>query len=120
LATTRSRTAYVAVAAAACIIASIAGATARWHDGDEFTRPVAEAVVHYAPTENFEHIDVVLIDQARTSTDIVAYVPSQGLKCRLADDGVLQFDEPSLIPCDERNSTARGPRFGDITVTHKR
>jgi hypothetical protein len=66
---TRSRTA-VAVAAAVCIIASIAGATARWRDGDGFSKPVAEAVVHYAPAENLEHIDVALIDQAKTSIDM--------------------------------------------------
>jgi phosphatidylserine/phosphatidylglycerophosphate/cardiolipin synthase-like enzyme len=70
----RSRAAYAALAATACIIASIAGATARWRDGDGFATPVAEAVVHYAPTENLEHIDVALIEHAKTSIDMAAYV----------------------------------------------
>ena len=81
--TMRNRTAYVAVAAMACIIASIAGATARWRDGDGFTRPVAEAVVHYAPTENLEHIDVALIDHAETSIDMAAYVLTDWAVIRL-------------------------------------
>jgi len=30
--------------------------------------------IHYAPTENLEHIDVALIDQAQKSIDMAAYV----------------------------------------------
>jgi phosphatidylserine/phosphatidylglycerophosphate/cardiolipin synthase-like enzyme len=32
------------------------------------------AVVHYAPAENLEHIDVGLIDRAKKSIDMAAYV----------------------------------------------
>jgi phosphatidylserine/phosphatidylglycerophosphate/cardiolipin synthase-like enzyme len=31
-------------------------------------------VIHYAPAENLEHIDVALIDSARHEIDIAAYV----------------------------------------------
>jgi phosphatidylserine/phosphatidylglycerophosphate/cardiolipin synthase-like enzyme len=31
-------------------------------------------VIHYAPTENLEHIDVALIDGARHEIDMAAYV----------------------------------------------
>jgi phosphatidylserine/phosphatidylglycerophosphate/cardiolipin synthase-like enzyme len=41
-----------------------------------FPPRVAEpaAIVHYAPAENLEHIDAVLIDQARHEIDMAAYV----------------------------------------------
>ena len=36
--------------------------------------PGQAPIIHYAPTENLEHIDVALIDQAKTSIDMAAYV----------------------------------------------
>jgi hypothetical protein len=61
----RIRAVYIACAAAACIIASIAGGVARWPGNDALSGSAAEAAVHYSPAENLEHIDVALIDQAK-------------------------------------------------------
>ena len=33
-----------------------------------------EPVIHYAPAENLEHIDVALIDRAEHEIDLAAYV----------------------------------------------
>ena len=71
---TRSRAVQIAVATVACILASVAGAPALWPGGGP-ARPATEvAVVHYAPAENLEHIDVGLIDRAKKSIDMAAYV----------------------------------------------
>jgi hypothetical protein len=35
--------------------------------------------IHYAPTENLEHIDVALIDRAEHEIDMAAYVLTDGL-----------------------------------------
>jgi phosphatidylserine/phosphatidylglycerophosphate/cardiolipin synthase-like enzyme len=35
---------------------------------------LADPAIHYAPTENLEHIDVELIDTARREIDLAAYV----------------------------------------------
>lgn len=49
-------------------------------------------VIHYAPSENLEHIDVALIDQAQSSIDMAAYVltdwPVMEALARAADRGV--------------------------------
>jgi phosphatidylserine/phosphatidylglycerophosphate/cardiolipin synthase-like enzyme len=49
-------------------------------------------VIHYAPTENLEHIDVALIDGARHEIDMAAYVltdwPVMQALTRAADRGV--------------------------------
>jgi phosphatidylserine/phosphatidylglycerophosphate/cardiolipin synthase-like enzyme len=49
-------------------------------------------VIHYAPTENLEHIDVALIDDARHEIDMAAYVltdwPVMQALTRAADRGV--------------------------------
>ncbi len=48
--------------------------------------------IHYAPTENLERIDVALIDQAKTSIDMAAYVltdwPVMQALSRAANRGV--------------------------------
>jgi phosphatidylserine/phosphatidylglycerophosphate/cardiolipin synthase-like enzyme len=106
----RNRAVLTAAATAACILASIAGAPALWRDGSaERERPaIGAAAVHYAPAENLEHIDVGLIDRAKTSIDMAAYVLTdwaviQALT-RAADRGVMirvyldggQFDARDL------------------------
>jgi len=49
-------------------------------------------VIHYAPTENLEHIDVALIDTAKREIDMAAYVltdwPITQALTRAADRGV--------------------------------
>jgi phosphatidylserine/phosphatidylglycerophosphate/cardiolipin synthase-like enzyme len=49
-------------------------------------------VIHYAPAENLEHIDVELIDGARHEIDVAAYVltdwPIMQVLTRAADRGV--------------------------------
>jgi phosphatidylserine/phosphatidylglycerophosphate/cardiolipin synthase-like enzyme len=49
-------------------------------------------VIHYAPAENLEHIDVELIDGARHEIDMAAYVlidwPIMQALTRAADRGV--------------------------------
>jgi phosphatidylserine/phosphatidylglycerophosphate/cardiolipin synthase-like enzyme len=69
-----SRTVYVAVAIIACVLAIVAASTALRQRDDGFAPIAGEAVIHYAPAENLERIDVALIDQARTSIDMAAYV----------------------------------------------
>ena len=72
---TRNRAVLTVAAKAACVLASIAGASALWQSGAGPARPaIEEASVHYAPAENLEHIDVGLIDRADTSVDMAAYV----------------------------------------------
>ena len=49
-------------------------------------------VIHYAPAENLEHIDVALIDRAEHEIDMAAYVltdwPVMRALTRTADRGV--------------------------------
>ena len=49
-------------------------------------------IIHYAPTENLEHIDVALIDRAEHEIDMAAYVltdwPVMQALTRAADRGV--------------------------------
>ena len=49
-------------------------------------------VIHYAPAENLEHVDVVLIDRAEREIDMAAYVltdwPVMQALTRAADRGV--------------------------------
>ena len=66
--------------------------------------------IHYAPSENLERIDVALIDQARVSIDMAAYVltdwpvmlalsraAARGVRIRLyLDNGRIGEREPSL------------------------
>ena len=39
-------------------------------------------VIHYAPAENLEHVDVVLIDRAEREIDMAAYVLPTGPSCK--------------------------------------
>ena len=49
-------------------------------------------VIHYAPAENLEHVDVALIDRAEHEIDLAAYVltdwPIMQARTRAADRGV--------------------------------
>ncbi|HEY8032495.1 MAG TPA: phospholipase D-like domain-containing protein [Methylocella sp.] len=68
-------------------------------------------VIHYAPTENLEHIDVALIDGARHEIDMAAYVltdwpvmqaltraADRGVKVRIYLDGTqLAEREPAMV-----------------------
>jgi phosphatidylserine/phosphatidylglycerophosphate/cardiolipin synthase-like enzyme len=49
-------------------------------------------VIHYAPTENLEHVDVAIIDRAEHEIDMAAYVltdwPIMQALTRAADRGV--------------------------------
>ena len=47
-------------------------------------------VIHYAPAENLEHVDVDLIDRAQHEIDMAAYVLTELLQAltRAADRGV--------------------------------
>ena len=75
-------------------------------------------VIHYAPAENLEHIDVALIDQAKTSIDIAAYVLTdwavlQALT-RAADRGVA-----IRVILDGGQNEVREPSepFNDLQIT---
>lgn len=71
--------------------------------------PMPQPTVHYAPAENLERIDVALIDQAKTSLDMAAYVLTdwpvmqalsraarRGVKVRLyLDSGRIGKREPT-------------------------
>jgi phosphatidylserine/phosphatidylglycerophosphate/cardiolipin synthase-like enzyme len=102
---TRNRAVLTAAATAACILASIACAPALWQSGAGPARPAIEAAaVHYAPAENLEHIDVGLIDRAKASIDMAAYV--------LTDWAVIQ----ALVRAADRGVAVRvyldGGQFG--------
>ena len=64
-------------------------------------------IIHYAPTENLEHIDVALIDRAKHEIDMAAYVltdwPVMQALTRAADRGVsahasLRERKPAPLP----------------------
>jgi phosphatidylserine/phosphatidylglycerophosphate/cardiolipin synthase-like enzyme len=71
-------------------------------------------IIHYAPTENLEHIDVALIETAKREIDFAAYVltdwpiiqastraADRGVKLRIYLDGTqLGEREPSNISND--------------------
>jgi phosphatidylserine/phosphatidylglycerophosphate/cardiolipin synthase-like enzyme len=88
-------------------------------------------VIHYAPTENLERIDVALIDGARHEIDIAAYVltdwpilqaltraADRGVKVRIYLDGAqfaareptMVFNELAETPGVEIKGQARGRR----------
>ena len=61
-------------------------------------------VIHYAPAENLEHVDVALIDRAEHEIDMAAYVltdwPVMQALTRAADRGVkvrIYLDALSLL-----------------------
>jgi phosphatidylserine/phosphatidylglycerophosphate/cardiolipin synthase-like enzyme len=87
------------------------------------------AVVHYAPEENLERIDVALIDGARTSLDMAAYVLTdwpvmqaldraarRGVAVRLTLDGGAMLDRAPTVPLraliDNPGVTIRVKRAG--------
>jgi len=71
---TPRRIVYVIAAAASLLALTTAGPAMRLHN-DGAARIVGEqSALHYAPAENLEHIDVALIDQAKTNIDFAAYV----------------------------------------------
>ena len=64
-------------------------------------------VIHYAPTEKLEHVDVALIDRAEHEIDMAAYVltdwPILQALTRAADRGVhirIYLDGTRIPSCD--------------------
>jgi hypothetical protein len=81
---------------------------------EEISRQIDGAVIHYAPTENLEHIDVALIDVARHEIDMAAYV--------LTDWPILQALNPrrrSWRPYPHLQLAEREPAnaFRDLAAT---
>jgi phosphatidylserine/phosphatidylglycerophosphate/cardiolipin synthase-like enzyme len=86
-------------------------------------------VIHYAPGENLEHVDVALIDRARHEIDMAAYVltdwrilqaltraADRGVKVRIYLDGTqLAEREPAKV----FNDLAETPGV-EITIKRKR
>jgi hypothetical protein len=84
-------------------------------------------IIHYAPTENLEHVDVALIDTARQEIDLAAYVltdwpvmrsltraAERGVKVRVYLDGVqLAAREPAKV----FNELAQTPGVPAIRAT---
>jgi phosphatidylserine/phosphatidylglycerophosphate/cardiolipin synthase-like enzyme len=103
------------------VTASLVGFAVARVTGAPATPPPA-AEIHYAPDENLERVDVRLIDEARASIDMDAYVLTdrpvigaleraarRGVKVRVWRDGgmaekVEAFDVAALVAPDE-------PRF---------
>jgi phosphatidylserine/phosphatidylglycerophosphate/cardiolipin synthase-like enzyme len=73
-------------------------------------------VIHYAPTENLEHVDVALIDRAEHEIDLAAYVltdwpvmqaltpaADRGVKVRIYLDGSGRVISPPPSCCESMN-----------------
>ena len=74
------------------------------------------AVIHYAPIENLEHVDVALIDRAEHEIDMAAYVltdwPIMQALTRAADRGVairIYLDGAQFAEREAREGLS-GPR----------
>ena len=85
-------------------------------------------VIHYAPAENLEHVDVALIDRAEHEIDMAAYVltdwPVMQALTRSADRGVairIYLDGTQLAerePAKVFNDLAETPGV-EIRIKHK-
>ena len=85
-------------------------------------------VIHYAPAENLEHVDVALIDRAEHEIDMAAYVltdwPVMQALTRAADRGVairIYLDGTQLAerePVKVFNDLAETPGV-EIRIKHK-
>ena len=88
----------------------------------------SRAVIHYAPIENLEHVDVALIDRAEREIDMAAYVltdwPVMQALTRAADRGVkvrIYLDGTQLAerePAKVFNDLAETPGV-EIRIKHE-
>jgi phosphatidylserine/phosphatidylglycerophosphate/cardiolipin synthase-like enzyme len=85
-------------------------------------------VIHYAPSENLEHVDVALIDRAEREIDMAAYVltdwsmmqaltraADRGVKVRIYLDGTQLAERP---PAKVFNDLAETPGV-EIRIKHE-
>ena len=75
-------------------------------------------VIHYAPVENLEHVDVALIDRAEREIDMAAYVltdwPVMQALTRAADRGVvirIYLDGAQIAERSPRRSSMISPKL---------
>ncbi len=127
-----ARRAALPLAASAAALAFAAGFAIGGRIAPAPAAAIGAPSIHYAPAENLEKIDVALIDQARASIDMAAYVltdwpvlqaltraADRGVKLRIYLDGGQNEQRYPSAPFDDLKGTPDvemrvKPRGGDL------